>query len=898
MAKKKENEFSIMQAPLPKGQKSSRLVKVDWSGLNYRQSTDTGDLSFEKNISTDDAPYLTPSGQFEVFHDFGEVPHMEYNPVSEQGDFSTENGVVYNKDKTRLIFVPKSYTGKLIIPETVSSISGWFSSRNNLTELVIQKNSCYDYAFIDTALYSCTNLKTITFASGVTTIPEYVLYHSTQNYNYLQKIRIPKSVTRIQCRSIPIDHQVSVYYEGSKDDWDKITKGGNKYWSLNDASIVFNASYDDVLTDSGTHPEYSSDEAENAEYFTISDNGELMSYTGSKTQIKVPAKIGETVVKSIHSEFSSAADITHISIPSTLMSLSNEYSGGLANITSLVSVSFYTSDTITKQDPYSVGDKKGLKIYGYKSLLATNYYIPASLNAIYSGKIAFGLLDSMGENIKIDNKDYAYISDTVFLEDENNCSIAAFSAHTGTNIATVNKVQSEDKLLFFPGNYSQNQTVIEDTVYRYEYRGYLKTAIYPWAFINDFTDKKKIYNVVEKSGGNQIPTVEEINNKNYLYYTPSGSDYSYYMTRNTILGLWIYNEEKQGWIPHGYDRNTDKKTAFGAEEVTAFSTTENVCPVFNDVTVFQSRLFGIDKLKIYASEFGNYCGWNLDTADSSGTANAWISLLSANPAASGELTAITTYQDRVIVFRENYMYEIRNTKNPFRVVDIFGEGCIGKEALSVVGDRLIFISKNGVKLYTGAKPQEIGMNLNADNYKYAATGSDGRRLYLYCQTDKSLHNLFVYDTLYGQWSQMDIDQRVLCFTSNDNDLFMLCEDNKIYKLNTKNFQHDWAAETDFQINRTIDIKHIKKIQILAELAPESNIRVYVTYDGAELDKTRDLVYSFDNAFDDTKKLPIRILPRKSACMGYKIRLEGYGYAKIYQMELLVTGGGELFNDNV
>ena len=60
MAKKK-NELTYLQSPIPEGQKYYKSTKLSFSGLNRRHTLDTGVLSYEKNISTVEAPYLTPS---------------------------------------------------------------------------------------------------------------------------------------------------------------------------------------------------------------------------------------------------------------------------------------------------------------------------------------------------------------------------------------------------------------------------------------------------------------------------------------------------------------------------------------------------------------------------------------------------------------------------------------------------------------------------------------------------------------------------------------------------------------------------------------------------------------------------------------------------------------------
>ena len=80
MAKKKENELTYLQLPLPEGFKYYKMTKLVWSGLNKRQTLDTGDLSAEKNISTAEAPYLTPSKERSAY--FNDRAASGYDPIS------------------------------------------------------------------------------------------------------------------------------------------------------------------------------------------------------------------------------------------------------------------------------------------------------------------------------------------------------------------------------------------------------------------------------------------------------------------------------------------------------------------------------------------------------------------------------------------------------------------------------------------------------------------------------------------------------------------------------------------------------------------------------------------------------------------------------------------------
>lgn len=655
MADKKETRLTYLQKPLPQGQKKRRTVKVNWSGLNYRQTIDTGTLSYEKNISTDESPYLTPIPVKVKMKDYGTVHRY---------------GAHYNENDENVIGFPADSEGKVV-------------------------KGIYGYGGMLVVLLYGVESSLFTSHTSLTT---YELYPAVQ---------------------------------------------------------ILDADFN------------------------------ILKYTKSFRGL--------------------------------------------------------------------IGD--GVTGYGYREI-----------------------------------GDKAHIYKLTDLKS------AAFTRYGDASVADINPSDLLKRLLFFPGSYSLELFKVQDVIYRSGTKLFSGTyCVYPWSFIDDFTDESIIYNVIENPA-NPIPKYSELTKVRdvvrYADYNGTFTSDNDEANKRNVLGFWKYAGSR-GWVSEDIEPSTGKKKNYIAEE------TKKVinCPTLKDVTVFQSRLFGIDDGKIYASGFNDYANWNLDTASNSSSANAWVSVLNANPQADGNLTAITTYQDRVIVFRENYMYEIRNTKNPFRVIDIFNEGCISSGAVAVAGGMLLFANKHGVRMYTGAAPKDIGYVLNIGRIDYASAGSDGIKFYLYCETDKKSHNLFIYDTSIGQWSEAEIDRRILCFANNNNGMYALTDDNKIYKLNSNSYDHDWAAETDFYTGGTIDIKHIQKIQLFADVDPGSTIRIHLLYDNEIFDEhTSHCVYEFTNNSPDTQKIPVRVIPRKTASYGYKIRISGYGYSKVYQMEVTMTEGGEMFID--
>ena len=317
-------------------------------------------------------------------------------------------------------------------------------------------------------------------------------------------------------------------------------------------------------------------------------------------------------------------------------------------------------------------------------------------------------------------------------------------------------------------------------------------------------------------------------------------------------------------------------------------------PDLKYAAVHQSRVFGVDDTRVYASGFNNYANWNLDTAGEYNESNAWCSPTQSNTKAGGDFTGITVFQNHVICFKRDFMHEIYNTKNPFRIQDIFSEGAIDQRTIQDVDGQLIFVSGDNVKIYTGSNPRIISASLGIDNYIYAVSGNDGRNYYLYCEDNDGEGRIFVYDTHCLEWSEQTAQSKVIGFAHNKNGMYALCGDGYIYQIDTKDYNHEWSFETDLITNKTVDIKHIKKIQMLAHFGKYDNdtakMKVYILYDDEVFSNESHLVYDASG----TGQKAIRVKPRKTASYGFKLHIEGKGYVRLYEIELFIETGGDLY----
>lgn len=392
-----------------------------------------------------------------------------------------------------------------------------------------------------------------------------------------------------------------------------------------------------------------------------------------------------------------------------------------------------------------------------------------------------------------------------------------------------------------------------------------------------FPDKKSMDFEITKNNftiSDMTVLVKEYTNKTSPYFPPDTANHNYYY-RNT------YNSEVYRWVDDTSDSENSRWKV----------STPPAMPGIKYATVHLSRLFGVDDDRIYASGYNDYTNWNLDTVDSYNESNAWCSPAQSNTKAGSAFTGITAFQNHVICFKRDFMHEIYNTKNPFRVQDIYAEGAIDHRTVQDVDGQLIFVSEDGVKVYTGADPRLLSFPLNLKKITYAVSGTDNRSYYLYAEEEgKSPGRLLTYDTVVGEWSEQSTQEKLLGFAHNKNGMYSLTDDGSVLKLDTDEYAAEWSFETDLFTNKSIDIRHIRKIHMLADIAEGASLKIYILYDGENFSDEMEPVYESRGHGRKT----IRVRPRNTAGYGFKIHAEGSGFVRIYQMELQMNYGGELY----
>ena len=814
MAKKKDDELKFGQLPYPTESDSYRTMRVNWAEFNKRQNLDTGAISYEKNISTLEYPYLTPSqsrrdilqNKLDSWKDYTNG----YNHPLSLFTFGDYLIVIYRVDKYILADyltltnhnsddednkyngeIDKRYSCLIYTYESASDASKHDEDIHSMCQFRVYSNVSDPISgtFIDKLLVFPEKVSlpfkivTVNDKSEINdTTLTYCIYEGGRNHYYIYDGEIYREITRTNS----ID-----------DDWcaDSVNKIQVFEASKLDVTVIeyysdgFRRSPDETYNDGYTQTEYS--------YY----NDGYQKYTGS-----ISSDFAEVYYKRSNDVPYTYSSITITGAGVVTGTLYKPVSGGYPLTKDIV---FYKR---TGSGPYTYTKVTDLE-YGDD---ISRYFVLSDENAVDRKYYKRGEYDeSTGsytykEVKKLDHGDD--VSKYYILSDPS----------TSTSSEVEGETENNDVITSGSVSFAINDKVFEPPA------GSDKTAYY----FNSFTS----------------------------------------MTYQYVDGEWLIT------VPPSF-------------------------PDLKYVTVYASRLFGVDDDRVYVSGYNDYANWQLDNIDDYKETNAWVTVSQASVETSSNFTGITTYGGHVVCFKRNYQQEIYNTKNPFNIVDIGTSGALNNKCITEVANTLIFVSNDNINIYTGSVPKTLGYQLNIENISYAVTGADDRQCYVYLEDAYHYSNLYIYDSATGAWSEQEIENRVIGFCHNNLGMFMLDETGHIFKLNTNEYDIDWSFETDLATvlsassrssYQSVDIKHLRKLQIFAYIDKGSYFKVYAIYNDKQFDENKSQLL-----FDSTGlygQRAIRVKPRMTANYAYKLRFEGHGYVRLYYMELMLTPGGQLFTE--
>ena len=287
--------------------------------------------------------------------------NLKYITVNDNNkNFSAYCGVLYNKDMTKILGVPKCIEGEVVIHDSVTSIgSHAFYNCSSLTSITIPDSVT---SIGEVAFYNCSSLTSITIPDSVTSIGDSAFYYCSRltlliigdgvtsmktdcqfyGCNNLEEIRIGSGITSIEDRTFMFFSNLTT-----------VTFSENS----NLRSIGNIAFYDCSSLTSITIPD------------SVTSIGErAFQGCSSLTSITIP----DSVTSIGNGAFSGCSNLTSVTIPDSVTSIGVHAFSGCSNLTSVT-----IPDSVT-----SIGDFA----FSYCSSL-TSVTIPDSVTSI--GERAF-----------------------------------------------------------------------------------------------------------------------------------------------------------------------------------------------------------------------------------------------------------------------------------------------------------------------------------------------------------------------------------------------------------------------------------------------------------------------------------------------------------------------------
>lgn len=234
-------------------------------------------------------------------------------------------------------------------------------------------------------------------------------------------------------------------------------------------------------------------------------------------------------------------------------------------------------------------------------------------------------------------------------------------------------------------------------------------------------------------GSGEIFNVLTLHFYDNTFSIPAGSEpVTYYDTDGSLVST-------SGYTDNGVESSSDTPIHITRE-----------APDLDILFVHENRLWGAKGDTIWASALGDPLNWyNFDTVD---TASWSLDVLS-----EGDFTGGCSFLGYPVYFKDNHIYKIYGSvPSDFSLAQSADIGVApgSGRTLAIAGDRLFYLSRVGVMMYTGALPQLISKPAFGDRYmRNGVGGSDGVKYRITCDGDNHSWHHFVYDTQNGCWHE-------------------------------------------------------------------------------------------------------------------------------------------------
>jgi len=320
---------------------------------------------------------------------------------------------------------------------------------------------------------------------------------------------------------------------------------------------------------------------------------------------------------------------------------------------------------------------------------------------------------------------------------------------------------------------------------------------------------------------------------------------------------------------------------------TGVSITREV-PTLKFVIENENRLWGCNDTTIFVSKLGDPFNFNVfDGLDTDSYA--------ADTGSAGNFTGAISFMGYPTFFKERKIYKVYGSvPSNFEVLGSstlgLAEGSGG--SLAIAGERLLYLNRNGMCMFTGGIPTPVSRAFGRERYKNAVAGSDGLKYWVSMQDMSLKWHLFCYDSQRGQWHEED-ETELVGTAYSDGNLYLLSADGKMWI--TGNIQDppeseeeedfEWEAEFTDYVDDSPDKKDLRKLLIRMDLDEGAECEVWL-----QLDSDGEWFQPQDGKLEDETKRSyyLAIIPRRAD--HYRLKLKGLGGCRVYSITREISIG--------
>ena len=325
------------------------------------------------------------------------------------------------------------------------------------------------------------------------------------------------------------------------------------------------------------------------------------------------------------------------------------------------------------------------------------------------------------------------------------------------------------------------------------------------------------------------------------------------------------------------------------ETLSALTVTRSF-PVMDYCCELNNRVWGCSSAahEIYCSKLGDATNWdNLGT----GAADAWRATIGTD----GDFTGCCAYAGAVLFWKENVLHKVMGTKpSNFQVMDsvIRGVQKGSEKSLAIVNEALMYKSVDGVMVYDGATPTNVGDALGIRRLFDARAGVDGDRYYISMRTEDNVWGMWVFNEAKGMWHRED-GTRAEAFAALNGQLYFLRDNGDLVAVRGRQEagaaleeDFDWWAETGDMLLETPESKYVTRIMIRGSVELGSTLTIEAMYDSSG---TWERIYKKGKMLKGSFTIPL--IPRR--CDHVRLKIGGHGKGAIYSISKETEMGSDV-----